>query len=1078
MIKNKRKYQKIQSSEKQTHDSGRSMVEMLGVLVLIGLVGIVSILGFRQVMNSYKASQVQETAAQVKALMGTKRLSTATRAKSFLNKTSMRGYNVNVEDFPVDDSATVIRVTLENVPESVQYSIYANKDNYAQMGILVLPSEKITETLSKDEWVSAGMDADEFDSLNTKISLEKEMTTLSYAFIKHSRRHNNVPRQFAPTLDSTNDVLSTCPATRPYLLDGKCYICDPLSNTHWENGKGCVANSCPAGQRWDFLTGTCLSSSNCPEGMCGDDCTILCITVNDLCVAPKLVWSDSENRCVCPLGQYEKNDECVECLINEHCEDERPICSLDNICISCAEDNADKPYWNGSTCIACTGGQVWDATSKTCVCPTEKPNWNGSTCIACTGGQIWNATSKTCICPAEKPNWNGSTCIACTGGQVWDATSKTCICPAEKPNWNGSTCIACTGGQVWNATSKTCVCPTDKPNWNGSTCIACTGGQVWNATSKTCVCPTDKPNWNGTTCIACTGGQVWNATSKTCVCPKEKPNWNGTTCIACTGGQVWDDTLKICVCPLTKPNWNGTTCIACTGGQVWDSETESCVCPTDKPYWIDSMCVECIKNEHCTNNTKPMCISNVCTPCPSGTGLIIENGDKTCKPYCIDEDKTGLILLIDRSESTKKNGRAEAIDATLQALNIPENIETAVYYNRSSGYKALSYGQHALDELEHYFSAENRGYDSISNGTTFYYPFSDISDNVCTGNEKFNMMLWTDAYNLKSETSTITEIKEIKNMCVGSKLYVISPETDSYESVVDKHFDVNELPNDEYTNLLNSEIDKDYCISSPCVSSAPIWNGSKCVECSKNKHCKDATKPICSSSTNTCVGCSVGTVLTRLNGNDNGNSGEKVCMKQCDADEKSGLVLLIDRSISTTYNNVDKDIDTVLSGLKIPTEVKTAIYYNKGNETYTKLSFGKHEYSDFIPSFLNVLRGNADSSGNWTSFSGPMKGISSNICDTDMKLTIILLTDAKLDSFTNESGSDTDKGMSYMADTEESMSKIKEKCKAGTTLYMVSPSTAESLFNGSSLEKVDLDFSSSTIDILNKAIQENLCITQ
>ncbi len=58
MIKNKRKYQEIQSSEKQTHDSGRSMVEMLGTLAVIGVLSIAGIMGYKYAMNRYQVNQI------------------------------------------------------------------------------------------------------------------------------------------------------------------------------------------------------------------------------------------------------------------------------------------------------------------------------------------------------------------------------------------------------------------------------------------------------------------------------------------------------------------------------------------------------------------------------------------------------------------------------------------------------------------------------------------------------------------------------------------------------------------------------------------------------------------------------------------------------------------------------------------------------------------------------------------------------------------------------------------------------------------------------------------------------------
>ncbi len=101
-----------------------------------------------------------------------------------------------------------------------------------------------------------------------------------------------------------------------------------------------------------------------------------------------------------------------------------------------------------------------------------------STETCCSGGQVWNETSKVCedLC----------TDCSCTAY----ATAHACEC-------SPSTETCCSGGQIWNETSKTCENPCTDCSCTAyaaehacecspSTETCCSGGQVWNDATKSC----------------------------------------------------------------------------------------------------------------------------------------------------------------------------------------------------------------------------------------------------------------------------------------------------------------------------------------------------------------------------------------------------------------------------------------------------------------------------------------------------------------------------------------------------------------------------------------------------------------
>ena len=56
----------------KVNESGRSMVEMLGVLAIIGVLSIGGIAGYTMAMNRYRANEILNTAAQLSILAMTK----------------------------------------------------------------------------------------------------------------------------------------------------------------------------------------------------------------------------------------------------------------------------------------------------------------------------------------------------------------------------------------------------------------------------------------------------------------------------------------------------------------------------------------------------------------------------------------------------------------------------------------------------------------------------------------------------------------------------------------------------------------------------------------------------------------------------------------------------------------------------------------------------------------------------------------------------------------------------------------------------------------------------------------------
>ena len=132
----------------------------------------------------------------------------------------------------------------------------------------------------------------------------------------------------------------------------------------------------------------------------------------------------------------------------------------------------ETTFWNGEICEnlpKCKNGLVLDSNYK-CSCP-QSFVWDRDSCVhsPCIGGQIW--TGSNCTCPLGF-NFNGSMCILCINGQIWDPRRLACFCEVTA-RWNGSYCVRtidCFNGLVVDLTLKKCVCP-EGTYWAGYRCI-------------------------------------------------------------------------------------------------------------------------------------------------------------------------------------------------------------------------------------------------------------------------------------------------------------------------------------------------------------------------------------------------------------------------------------------------------------------------------------------------------------------------------------------------------------------------------------------------------------------------------
>ena len=311
-------------------------------------------------------------------------------------------------------------------------------------------------------------------------------------------------------------------------------------------------------------------------------------------------------------------------------------------------------------------------------------------------------------------------------------------------------------------------------------------------------------------CITCPSPKIPNG--QTCVCPDNTHPYL-SDCIACDDlTEIW--TGQACVCDESRHYYPlNNTCIHCEEPAIyWDNE--QCVACRDSK--------DCHENNFCDNHTCKQCPGNLIRPqetnichCPENMGETTQkDNEPICLKYCPEGYlKTGIIFFIDKSGSTRTNNIYPYIDSALQALSVPTETESAIYYDSGGGqttvYNPVPFGTHTYSELSYYFSYKNRGFRDTPDGTTFQPAITSVYNHICDG-RKLILILWTDADTLSDINTSIQRIQDIKQACPGSQFYLIAPQN-QFSSVTDAYFSIYSLPS-SYTNILNQEITDEICI--------------------------------------------------------------------------------------------------------------------------------------------------------------------------------------------------------------------------------------------------------------------------
>ena len=435
-----------------------------------------------------------------------------------------------------------------------------------------------------------------------------------------------------------------------------------------------------------------------------------------------------------------------------------------------------------------------------------------------------NADPNTCECDLTQRYFQESTneCICWSEVEIDGECVKSCTTSADCDNneiCENHICVKyenTTTMEPMNTTEvpeTTYITSTATPETTSSTPLSSTTTtSVYETTSapytttlwyETTSAPYTTTSWYETTTSTYTTTSQYETT--TFVCPEEKPHYDTDThtCVECLTDTDCENMAvcssdKICICQITESectttDFNPTQCVCCPPeAPVYDSVSGMCkTCDEMHPEWAET-----------------------------GSGYDVTT--RQCWAYC-RQQKAGIVLLVDRSPSTKSKSVLDEATNTRKYLNrlipeavyklrIPEGIKTAVYRHDkdSSGSfelnRLLKYDKNSQFKID---SARRKIDNYIYNvdNTSFKMAITDVVETVCPKGDKLIIIMWTDGV----LTDTKSSIKKMKSKCKNARFYYIGPNENTYSDYFDQYYQIQSLP-DDYIDLVNNYMRQEGCI--------------------------------------------------------------------------------------------------------------------------------------------------------------------------------------------------------------------------------------------------------------------------
>ncbi len=583
-------------------ESGRSLLETLGVLAILALLTIGGIKGFGMLGSSASAKNLLDRVLDVAVMRSHDFLNASGRApKSAAHVTFDNApLPLSVENGVDGALENVFWVTLESVPMKTCAELLKEKQKL-QNSTLPLIDISVNGSITQN-----CVDTNEIKFFFQK---DRRISTSSSSISVTPRKNNGEIEVGEDEENDTTCPTITCPAHATcsddtvtclpgYTKEG-CNTCHPQ----------CVA--CSGNTYQSESDATCSKTcDNCGDAQQAVKSHTECADIarGNNCVEGGI--SDGDGRCVTCLD----DDNCEVC---QNCSDDHMSCdSVPNtrdrrghICgpscteVECIEDT------DCGICKDCSGNNVCEAVTNTQDSRGNICDENGSK-IECLHNYAFNEVG-ACT-DLAKPICSNGVCEACPAGAVYLQDQLTCGCPDHATCSNGT--IRCQAGYFKNESGTCTLCGEGTYSAEGATsCTPCGAGSV-GGDHTTCDCYQNATkDANGT----CACNENFTLSENLCVCQAGYSLQDGV-CTPCEDNTISKANGQCMDCGAGTANSTHTDC-NCYTNATQNEDTLLCSCDNEYPWKVDNSktCVQCTEYSDC--GPQQYCSDNICTDCPTTT---------------------------------------------------------------------------------------------------------------------------------------------------------------------------------------------------------------------------------------------------------------------------------------------------------------------------------------------------------------------------------------------------------------------------------------------------------------------------
>ena len=627
---------KIQIKQNET---GRSMVEMLGVLAIVGVLSIGGVAGYRYAVDKMNANEIINelkkraiTASQQRVLgqdINLAEYGVGAKIKGTYTVTPTDNYN--------GDTAFFV-LTTNDIPQRVCNMILESK---WKMPIIT----QVKETVANDDTTCP-------DELN-KMSFVFH-NTLDNTAVVGGNTGNNTPSN--PNMDANGDCIAGYTGQNCEIADQTC----SGRGEYWEDINACI---CESGYGGNNCEATCpnekyplegIDSSFEPNGSCAscNSTAYLAPSACESCLTTHFLEDDFGlcTPCSDPYSYTATEEECAKCGNKRYTINYGGI----TICAKYCDDDELQDEWGG--CNPCSADYGIGGVSEQECHDCNRFLDDEGTCWPCSmsGGPTSTTSQEECDQCSNRISTSDGECLLSCGGNQWTdylgdchlcsdpeaasrpATEKECLDCGNHFITNGGSCYSCSFPNGLGISKEECSrCDeTDNPRiWDGRYCRSCSASSSSISATKE-------------ECLKCSATRYWNTTTKTCdikqPCTSTEFSDQNGVCQPCSSEVIYANVSKkecdrcgnrtmtsdgYCAPLCTGETWMNSVgaCLACSEPSSYPTTKAECDKCGDRFMATDGICYSCS-----TNNS----LNATETECGKCAGKRYLRSDGRCAKYC------------------------------------------------------------------------------------------------------------------------------------------------------------------------------------------------------------------------------------------------------------------------------------------------------------------------------------------------------------------------------------------------------------------------------------------------------------